>query len=45
VDQLQKVALERCGVPREEVATEVLLAAEEGDDPSKGEETLRIKDH
>jgi hypothetical protein len=44
VDQLQKVALERCGVLREELAAEVLLAAE-GDDPSKGEETLRIKGH
>jgi hypothetical protein len=39
VDQLQKVALERCGVPRE------VVAIEEGDDPDKGEETLHIKDH
>jgi hypothetical protein len=44
VDQLQKVAMERCGVPKEQVAVETLLATEEGDNPGKEGETLRIKD-
>jgi hypothetical protein len=43
VDQLQKVAMERCGVPKEQVAAETLLAAE-GDNPGKEGETLCIKD-
>jgi hypothetical protein len=45
VEQFLKVAIERCGVPKEEVATEVLLAAEEGDNPSKEGEALHIMDH
>jgi hypothetical protein len=44
MDLLQKVARERCGVPKKEVAAEILLAAE-GDNPGKEGEALHIMGH
>jgi hypothetical protein len=44
VDQLQKVAMERCGIQKEKVSTEILLVAK-GDNPGNEGESLCIMDH